>query len=84
MSNLVRTTITIPESLLMQMRYWAIENKTNVSQLLRESVREKIGQNSKVKNKSILGLAGSLSLGGKNPPKRNKLYEKHLRQKMGA
>jgi len=54
-----------------------------LSQLVRESLADRIQLNSSSSRNSILKLAGSLNLGGKQPPSRSELYEKHLKQKLG-
>ncbi|MDZ7587343.1 MAG: DUF6364 family protein [Patescibacteria group bacterium] len=84
MTYLIRTTITLPEPLLEQAKYYAVINKTNLSQLIRESLTTKIRAKINNKPKSLLTLAGSLNLGGKEPPTRNELYESDLKQKIGA
>lgn len=84
MTYLMRTTITLPEPLLEQAKYYALANKTTLSQLIREGLTTKIKAKINNKPKSLLTLAGSLNLGGKEPPSRNELYDSCLKQKMGA
>jgi len=82
MSEDKRTTIVLPQHLLAQAKLYALANKTNVSKLIRECLDEKIrGRESR--QKSILTLAGRLNLYGKKPPTRNKLYERHAKNKIG-
>ncbi len=82
MTYLMRTTITLPDSLLEQAKYYAIANKTTVSQLIQEGLATKIKAKIKNKPKSILTLAGSLDLGSKEPPTRNEIYDSYLKQKI--
>lgn len=84
MTYLMRTTVTLPEPLLEQAKYYALANKTTLSQLIREGLTTKIKAKINNKPKSLLTLAGSLNLGGKEPPSRNELYDSYLKQKMGA
>ena len=65
MTYLMRTTITLPESLLEQAKYYAVANKTTVSRLIKEGLAIKIKAKINNKPKSILTLAGSINLGGK-------------------
>ncbi|MEK7622980.1 MAG: DUF6364 family protein [Patescibacteria group bacterium] len=83
MTYLMRTTITLPESLLEQAKYYAVANKTTVSRLIKEGLAIKIKAKINNKPKSILTLAGSINLGGKEPPTRNELYDSYLKQKIG-
>ncbi len=83
MTYLMRTTVTLPEPLLEQAKYYAFANKTTLSQLIRESLTTKIKAKINNKPKSLLALAGSLNLNGKEPPARNELYDSYLKQKMG-
>ncbi len=79
MSNFQRTTIVLHQDLLEEAKLYALSNKTTVSQLLRECLIDKIRGRRLKKKKSILELAGRLNLGGKEPPKRNKIYEGHIK-----
>lgn len=79
-----RTTVTIPTPLWQAVRYAAVAKNTSVSALVRESLEEKIGKHvADRKPRPLLSLAGVLKLGGKMPPTRRALYEKHLSRKMG-
>ena len=49
MTYLMRTTVTLPEPLLEQAKYYAFANKTTLSQLIRESLTTKI--KAKINNK---------------------------------
>ena len=80
---LTRTTVTLPDYLIEEAKYYAVSHKTNLSQLVRESLADRIQLNSSSSRNSILKLAGSLNLGGTQPPSRSELYEKHLKQKLG-
>ncbi len=81
MSNLVRTTINIPQDLLLELKYYALSQNTSVSRLIQETVTEKMGK--KKTKDSLLHLAGKLDLKDKTPPQRSKLYTKHVQKKMG-
>lgn len=80
MSNLIRTSINLPQNLYQDMRLYAASQNISLSQLIRDSVTQKLG---KKNNQDILNLAGSLSLGGQKTPSRQKIYKNHVRQKMG-
>jgi hypothetical protein len=83
MTYLMRTTITLPEPLLEQAKYYAVINKTNLSQLIRQGLAATLGIGIKTKKLSLLDLAGTLDLGGKEPPKRDVLYKTYVKQKLG-
>lgn len=83
MTYLMRTTVTLPEPLLEQAKYYAVINKTNLSQLIRQGLMATLGLGIKIKTASLLDLAGSLNLGGKEPPKRDSLYKTYVKQKLG-
>lgn len=55
---------------------------SNLSRLIREGLTIKIKTKINDKPKSLLTLAASLNLGGKEPPTRNELYNSYLKQKM--
>lgn len=84
MNNVLRTTITVPESLWQETKYWALAKNKTVSALIRECLEEKMGKKIGGDKLSILDVAGSLNLGGKNPPSRSELYAKHIRNKIRA
>jgi len=81
MNNLIRTTINLPQDLYSDMRLYAASKNISLSQLVRQTVSEKLGKPQG--QKSILDLAGSLSLKGKTPPSRYQLYHSHVSRKMG-
>jgi len=72
MSQIIRTTITIPEQLLYEAKIYAINKKTNLSQLIRSLLSQKLLTSSKPK--SLQKLAGTLNLENKEPPTRQQLY----------
>lgn len=77
---LIRTTVTLPEALIKEAKYYAVTYKTNLSQLIRESLAERIKSRLKTKSSSLSSLAGTLDLKGKQPPIRSNLYKKHIGQ----
>ena len=81
MSNLIRTTINLDQPLYQEMRLYAASQNISLSQLIRQSVAQKLGKNPY--NKSILDLAGSLCLGGKKMPARSAIYQPHVKRKLG-
>ncbi len=77
MSQIVRTTITLPEQLLYEAKIYAIGQKTNLSQLVRSLLSQKLL--SPPKPKSLLKLSGTLNLKDKEPPTREQLYSQHAK-----
>lgn len=79
-----KTTITLPTELMTQLKYYAIKQKSNVSQVIRESIQAKL----KVKQasqKSILDLVGSVKPTKKYTlPNRQALYEQTLQKKISS
>ncbi|MBU1085724.1 MAG: DUF6364 family protein [Candidatus Beckwithbacteria bacterium] len=80
---LTRTTVTLPDYLVEEAKYYAISQKTSLSQLMREGLTKRIKSSSTDESSSILKLAGSLNLSGVQPPSRSELYKKHVKQKTG-
>ncbi|HKZ43060.1 MAG TPA: DUF6364 family protein [Candidatus Hodarchaeales archaeon] len=83
---MTKTTVMLPETLLQKARYYAVHHRTSLSQIVREGLSERMkkGQPEPASQESILSLTGTLDLGGKQPPPRAKLYEKHLKHKLGV
>ncbi len=85
MSDLVRTTITIPESIYNQIKILAAYKGKSVSSFVTEVLNEKI-KGKKILKKKIdpMSTLGVFSLGGKEPYKhREELYDDYLKEKMG-
>jgi len=73
MANLLRTTITIPEDLLEMAKLISVKEKKTLSELIRESIEEKIGRRKPpYSKKELFSLAGSIDSDSpmfKNPRK---------------
>jgi len=90
MSNLIRTTVIVPEELLEWAKLTALRLNSSVSQLTRKGLEQLRSNPANLKRK--IGAesqndwrkwAGSLDLGGKEPyKKRSDIYEEHLRRKL--
>lgn len=86
MADMVKTTITLPEDLLQEAKFVALQEKTTLSKIIREGVAARIGKKiNKVKTKkNPMRFAGVLRGGiDKIYHKRSDLYEEHLKRKMG-
>lgn len=85
MSNMVKTTIVIPEDVLQALKIQAIQQKTTVSKILWENLSADKPSNAPWKkkgDKSFNKSLGVFSLGIKQPYKhREELYEDELNQK---
>lgn len=80
MANMLRTTITLPEDLLEMAKLFSIKEKKTLSELIRESIREKISRKKPLySKKELFSLMGSIKSNSpmfKNPRK----YIKELRE----
>ena len=84
MSNLVKTTITLPEDILHKAKLAAVKEKTTVSQLIREALDNRLNPINKRKVKDPMKLLGRYSLGIKKIyNKRSDLYDDYILRKMG-
>ena len=88
MSNLIKTTITVPEDLLDKAKFRALQEKKTLSMLIRESLYERvfypIKEKKKEKKKDPTSFLGAFHIGiTKIYNKRSDLYERHLKRKMG-
>ena len=79
-----RTTVNVPAQLLKDAQLYGIEYNITFTDLVIESLSEKIKQPPQPKSKkSLLDLAGTLNLGGKEPPTRQEMYDQYIDEKMG-
>lgn len=85
MSNLVRTSVLIPEDLLQMAKLKAVKEKTTVSDMIRNVLHDQVhGKNAVAKKKDPMKSLGKFSLGiTKIYNKRSDLYDEHIRRKMG-
>ena len=61
MTNLLRTTITLPEDLLETAKLVSIKEKKTLSEFIRESIKEKVSRKrSLYSKKRLFSLAGSI------------------------
>lgn len=61
MTNLLRTTITLPEDLLEMAKLVSIKEKKTLSELIRESIKEKISRKkAPYSKKRLFALMGSI------------------------
>ncbi len=87
----VRTTIVLPEEDVKMIKILAAVHNLTMSQVIQKSIRnakttlDKLEVSKKTKRGSILlKLAGSLNLGGKEPPTRQEMYDRYLREKISS
>ena len=85
MSNLVRTTITVPEPIYNQARMLATSRGESFSSFIAGILNQRIkGKKKREKVKNPLSTLGKYSLGDSAPYKnRGELYDEHLKRKMG-
>lgn len=85
MTNLVKTTVTIPEDLLQQAKLTAVKEKITLSDTIRQALADRIYGKTNQKNvKDPMKLAGKYKIGIKKIyHKRSDLYDKHIVGKMG-
>lgn len=84
MSDLVKTTITLPEDLLQKAKLMAIREKTTLSKVMRVAIEDKVSQKRGRKVKDPMKLLGTFSIGIKKIyNKRSDLYDEHIKRKMG-
>ncbi len=83
-SNLIKTTITLPEDLLQRAKFTAIHEKTTVSQIMRDALDTRTRKPKlPVKKVNPMRYLGVFKLGIKEPyKKREDLYEDHIKRKM--
>lgn len=60
MANLLRTTITLPEELLKRAKITAVSEEKTLSELIRESLEERIGKLSPPSKEELLSLMGTI------------------------
>ena len=85
MADMVKTTITIPDDLLQEVKLTAVSERTTLSNIFREGAALRIGRiQSKTKpKKNPMRFAGVVKGGiDKIYHKRSDLYDEHLRRKM--
>ncbi|OGF99617.1 hypothetical protein A3D78_04580 [Candidatus Gottesmanbacteria bacterium RIFCSPHIGHO2_02_FULL_39_14] len=88
MADMVKTTIMLPEDILREAKITAVNEKTTLSKVIRESLETRLGKTIRTRNikqnKDPLRFLGAFSIGIKVPYKhRADLYEEHLKRKMG-
>ncbi len=82
--NLVKTTVTIPEDLLRMAKLKAVQEKTTVSDLIRDGLKTRLQRPRMIEKKDPMRLAGRFRLGSaKIYNKRSDLYDDHILRKMG-
>ena len=84
----VRTTIVLPEDDIRLIKIMAINQGLTMSEFISQKIRGGAvdkKEDAKNEEKEGLALAGSLSLGGREPyKKRTDIYEQHLRRKISG
>ncbi len=83
--KLVKTTVTLPEEMLKQAKFTAINENTTLSELMRDGLRLRISSPPKSRKKlDPMKTLGVFKLGIKEPYKqRSDLYDDYLKRKMG-
>lgn len=85
MRTTVRTTITLPEDLLEQLRAAAYTRRTNLSALIREGVSRVVGYNPEKTGMSLKTLKGKYHVQGKRGQfSRREFYAEYLQKNMPA
>lgn len=80
---MIKTTITLPVNLMTQLKYYAVNQNLNMSEIIRASIQEKLGIK-KNTNRSLLDLVGSIKPNKKYTlVSRDEMYDEHLKQKIG-
>lgn len=83
----VRTTIVLPEEDVRLIKILAANYGLTMSEVVQQGIRQvsrsrkKLSQSKKAKMSGFLKLAGSLDLGGKEPPTREELYDRYFKEK---
>lgn len=83
----VRTTIILPEEDIRLIKILAANLRLTMSEVVQQSIHSadlglKRDKNSKKKKlEGWRAVAGSLNLGGKEPPTRQELYDRYLKEK---
>lgn len=82
----VRTTIVLPEEDVRLIKILAANHGLTMSEVVQQSVRNAsrkkvLAQDKKARISGFLKLAGSLDLGGKEPPTREELYDRYFKEK---
>jgi len=84
MTDMVKTTITIPEDILEKAKLMAVREKISLSKIMRDALQEKVARKRGRKVKDPMKLLGTFSIGIKKIyNKRSDLYDEHIRRKMG-
>ncbi len=83
MSQLVRTTITIPVELYEQLRVASFYQRKPISQLIREGAEKILPQKEKVVNLELKSIEGKYNITGKKGQfERAQFYDELSREKM--
>jgi hypothetical protein len=80
----IRTTIVLPEEDVKLIKMLAASNGLTMSEVVQRRIHQTDLQTGKAGRKKVGGwraLAGSLNLGGKEPPTREQLYDDYFREK---
>lgn len=79
----VRTTIVLPEEDLRLVKMLAASNGLTMSEVIRQSLHNVNLKTSKAAEDKggWRAVAGSLNLGGKEPPGRQEIYDRYLKEK---
>lgn len=85
MPQLARTTITLPEDLLYQLKIKSITENSSVSHLIVDVVKKSLYQTTTIKaKKEPLETLGKFKLGAKKIySNRDELYKNQIKRKMG-
>lgn len=85
MANLIKTTVTIPEDILQMVKLKAVQEKTTLSDIIRNALKREVGMKRRGKlYKDPMKLAGRFKIGiTKLYNKRSDLYDDYIKRKMG-
>lgn len=83
MSQLIRTTITLPADLYEQLRVASFYQRKPISQLIREGAEKILPQKEKVVNLELKNIEGKYKIAGKKGQfNRSQFYDQLSRKKM--
>ena len=82
----VRTTIVLPEEDVRQIKILAATFGLSMSEVIQKSIHrvgDLLDEKPKANKKKVgwRAVAGSLNLGGKEPPSRQEMYDRYLKEK---
>lgn len=78
----VRTTIVLPEEDIRLIKMLAAAQGITMSDVIQHGIRAMPPRIKKKRKGGWRAVVGSLNLGGKEPPSRQELYDRYLKEKL--